>query len=360
MKVCILGEGLVSLILAKVLARKALSVDIFSNVKVRKYSQTRTIGITKSNISYLNKNIINIEKILWEINQIKIYTENFKNEEILNFSNLSEQTFSIIKNDELYNNLKKNLIHDKFVKFKKNRNYKKIIKENYNLIINCDLNNQITKKFFSKTIKKNYYSYAYTTIISHKKLIKNDTASQIFTKNGPIAFLPISKTQTSVVYSLKTKFSKNMDDIKRLIYKFNPNYDIIKIGTISKVGLNSSNLRNYYKDNILAFGDLLHKVHPLAGQGFNMSLRDISCLSKLIDEKLDLGLDLDTTICRNFEKEMRDKNLIFSTGIDWIYQFFYFEGKTNNEIISKSLNILGKNKFFNSLFKKFADNGLRL
>ena len=78
MKVCILGEGLVSLILAKVLARKALSVDIFSNVKVRKYSQTRTIGITKSNISYLNKNIINIEKILWEIKQIKIYTENFQ------------------------------------------------------------------------------------------------------------------------------------------------------------------------------------------------------------------------------------------------------------------------------------------
>ena len=360
MKVCILGEGLVSLILAKVLARKALSVDIFYNVKVRKYSQTRTIGITKSNISYLNKNIINIEKILWEIKQIKIYTENFKNGEILNFSNLSEQTFSMIKNNELYNILKKNLIYDKFIKFKQNRNYKKIIKENYNLIINCDLNNQITKKFFSKTIKKKYFSYAYTTIINHKELIKNDIASQIFTSNGPMAFLPISKTQTSIVYSLKTKFSKNMDDIKRLIYKFNPNYDIIKIGTISKVGLNSSNLRNYYKDNILAFGDLLHKVHPLAGQGFNMSLRDISCLSKLIDEKLDLGLDLDTTICRNFEKEMRDKNLIFSTGIDWIYQLFYFEGKTNNEIISKSLNILGKNKFFNSLFKKFADNGLSL
>ena len=77
MKVCIIGEGLVSLILAKVLARKALSVDIFYNFKHRKYSQTRTIGITKSNINFLNKNIINIEKILWEIKQIKIYTENF-------------------------------------------------------------------------------------------------------------------------------------------------------------------------------------------------------------------------------------------------------------------------------------------
>ena len=97
MKVCIIGDGLVGLILAKVLAKKALSVDIFFNSKLKKYSQTRTTGITKSNINYLNRNVLNIEKILWEIKQIKIYTENFKNSEILNFSNFSEQIFSIVK-----------------------------------------------------------------------------------------------------------------------------------------------------------------------------------------------------------------------------------------------------------------------
>ena len=119
-------------------------------------------------------------------------------------------------------------------------------------------------------------------------------------------------------------------------------------------------MRNYYKNNILAFGDLLHKVHPLAGQGFNMSVRDIICLSKLIDEKLDLGLTINSTICQEFEKKSKDKNLIFSTGIDLIYEFFNFETKTNSEFLSKSLSILGKNKFFNSFFKKFADRGLRI
>ena len=151
-----------------------------------------------------------------------------------------------------------------------------------------------------------------------------------------------------------------MTDIKRLIYKFNPKYDIIKIETISKFELDSSNLRNYYKDNILAFGDLLHKVHPLAGQGFNMSLRDISCLSKLIDEKLDLGLDLDLTICHDFEKERRDKNLIFSMGIDWIYELFNFESKMNTRLISRAINYIGKRKFINSFFKKFADVGVKI
>ena len=39
---------------------------------------------------------------------------------------------------------------------------------------------------------------------------------------------------------------------------------------------------------MLAFGDLLHRVHPLAGQGFNMTIRDIVSLSKIIKNKIDL------------------------------------------------------------------------
>ena len=37
------------------------------------------------------------------------------------------------------------------------------------------------------------------------------------------------------------------------------------------LALKFSLLRNYSFKNILSFGDLLHKVHPLAGQGFNMT-----------------------------------------------------------------------------------------
>ena len=357
MKVCILGDGLVSLTLAKVLVLKGISVDIFFNSKIKKYSFTRTIGIAKSNVNYLDKKVLSIRKILWNIKKIKVYTENFKKNEILNFSNSNDYTFSMVKNNEFYDILKKNLINNKFVKFKKNKDYKEIIKENYNLIINCDLNSQITRKFFSNKITKKYYSFAYTAIIDHKKIIKNNIATQVFTNNGPIAFLPISNTQTSIVYSLRNKLNNNKYDIKKLIHRFNPKYEIIKINSISKFKLNLSNLRNYYKNNILAFGDLLHKIHPLAGQGFNMSLRDIKCLSQLIDEKTDLGLDLDTTICHEFEKKMKDKNFIFSVGLDWIYEIFNIESKTKNEVLIKSINFLGKNKFLNSFFKKYADEG---
>ena len=86
MKVCIVGDGIVSLALAKALVNKGLYVDLFSSHKFGNYDPTRTLGISKSNIDFFNKEIINIEKILWNVKKIKIYLENLKKKEILNFS----------------------------------------------------------------------------------------------------------------------------------------------------------------------------------------------------------------------------------------------------------------------------------
>ena len=122
--------------------------------------------------------------------------------------------------------------------------------------------------------------------------------------------------------------------------------------------MSSSNLRKYYFKNIIAFGDLLHKVHPLAGQGFNMSIRDIKKLLFLIDKNLDLGLDIDKSICINFQNIARDKNFIFTQGIDWVYEFFKLESKADIKIMRSSLKFIGKNKFINKIFKKFADIGI--
>ena len=255
----------------------------------------------------------------------------------------------------LIDNLKKS----KFIKFR-NNNCKSIDKEKYKLIINCDAQNQITKKFFSNKIEKDYNSYAYVTSISHKKVLENNIAFQNFTNKGPIAFLPISNTETSVVFSIRTRNCKDKFDINNLIRKYNPRYSINKINPCARFKLKSSILRKYYTNNILAFGDLLHKIHPLAGQGFNMSLRDIKLLSKLIDEKINIGLDIDSSVCHKFQKESQDKNYVFFEGIDWIYELFYFESKFNSNLISKSINFIGKNSFINSFFKKFADKGLRI
>jgi 2-octaprenyl-6-methoxyphenol hydroxylase len=89
-----------------------------------------------------------------------------------------------------------------------------------------------------------------------------------------------------------------------------------------------------------------------------MSIRDIKLLSKLIDERINIGSDIDGSLCHEFQKKTQDKNYIFSSGIDWIYELFNFESKMNTKLISKTINYIGKNKSINSFFKKFADSGV--
>ena len=355
MKVCVIGDGLVSLTLANVLIQKDLFVDIYAIKKNDLKDQSRTLGISKSNIDYFNNEILNIKKISWQIKDIKIYTEKNNKEELLKFDNKDNQIFSIIRNADLNKLLFDKLKKSKFVKFKESYD---VDKSKYKLVFNSDPTHPITKKFFSSTIEKKYNSCAYITTIIHKK-IKNNTAYQNFTKIGPIAFLPISDTETSIVYSLKSFEKKSDLEMNNLVKRYNPIYSIKKINIWKYFKLKSSSLRNYYKGNVLAFGDLLHKIHPLAGQGFNMCLRDIKLLSSLIDERINLGLDLDESICQEFQKNSKSKNFIFSSGIDWVYELFNLESKINSYLLNKSINVIGSNKSVNQFLQKFADSGIR-
>ena len=362
MNVCIIGEGLTALSLAKSLINKKVNVYYYHKGENINFSSNRTIGVSKDNFEFFKEKILPISKNnYWNINKIEIYSDKIANENLLNFENNKNDLFYLIKNDELSRSLKSNLIKSKFfnnIKLKKNVNEEFLNKKEYDLIINCDTNNFLAKKYFTKKISKNYYNLAYTTILKHKK-IENNTATQIFTKQGPIAFLPISNTETSVVYSIDIKDKKfNDSDVLVLINKNNPKYQITKVAELNSFKLSSSNLRNYCHKNILAFGDMLHRVHPLAGQGFNMTIRDLRILSQIIDNKIELGIQLDSSILNEFEKKTKDKNFVFSKAIGLIYEIFNLDKKIKNKKFSKILQSIGKNKNFNDYFVRLADTGL--
>ena len=132
MKVCILGNGLTSLTLAKALVNKGVSTDVFFSKNDKKNDKSRTLGISKSNIQFFNKNILNIEKFLWDIEKIEIYSENLNNKKIIDFNNQKKRLFSVIKNHELNTYLISQLKKNKFFKFKKNLDNYEIIKKNIN------------------------------------------------------------------------------------------------------------------------------------------------------------------------------------------------------------------------------------
>ena len=357
MRVCILGSGLSALTLAKALVNLKIFVDLVVLKKNYEINKSRTIGISSSNVNYFNRNIININKIIWKLNKIEIYSDNLKNEKLLNFENNNKQLFSIVKNSQLYDLLINNLIKNKY--FKKIKMKKKFINQKkYNLIINTDYKNYFSKKFFNKKIEKTYNSLAYTTVINHEKITNNFVAIQIFTKKGPLAFLPISKNKTSIVYSIHNNKKYSREEINKLIHKYNLKYKIQSIENIESFNLKSFVLRSFYHENILAFGDLLHRLHPLAGQGFNMTIRDVNVLINIINQKIDLGLPLDSSVNKQFEKKSKHTNYFFSNGIDLMYEFFNLERKFKNKILSQSVKLIGSNTYLNRFFTQVADKGL--
>ena len=93
MTVCILGNTLTALTLAKALVNYEIDVDLIFNKKNYKISDTRTIGISKNNVDFFNSNIINIEKLILNIKKIDIFSENLNKEKLINFKANKSQLF---------------------------------------------------------------------------------------------------------------------------------------------------------------------------------------------------------------------------------------------------------------------------
>ena len=353
MNICLLGNNLTNLVLANILLKKKINVDIISQAKPSLLTNTvRTIAISNENYKFLKENIKGISNLGWPTEKIKIYSDKNKSSELFEFKNNNQKNFYLLKYSALYNLMKKN----KFLKFIKLKNYNLdvIRKQNYDLIINSEQNNPITKKYFQKKIEKNYKSLAHTAIIDHKK-IENKIATQIFTKKGPIAFLPLSKNQTSIVFSKNS--TKLMDKLSllQIINKYNHQYKINKISDVESVSIKFLALRDYIFKNILSFGDLIHKVHPLAGQGFNMTIRDIKSLSNILDENIKLGIDDGEIIAQKFQEKNKHLNFIYGLGIDTINTFFNLDSKLKNNLSEPIFKLLKGNKILNK-YATFLSN----
>ena len=69
---------------------------------------------------------------------------------------------------------------------------------------------------------------------------KNNVAMQIYTKKGPLAFLPLSSTQTSIVFSYKSLNKIQFKEIKKILEKFNNKYVITRFGKLENFNLKFS------------------------------------------------------------------------------------------------------------------------
>ena len=238
-------------------------------------------------------------------------------------------------------------------------NKKKIF---YDLIILSigGLSNFYSRIDAGRSIKKSYDEIAITTQIKHKTNIQN--ASQFFLKEGPLAILPYKKKFFSIVWSVSNNyFNINQSNLKKILSKklkmlLNSN-KIINIGKIKSFPINLNLKIKYFKKNILILGDGLHAIHPIAGQGFNLVLRDISKLAELTSKTSQLGLLFKNTVMlEDFYNSRKAENNLFGLGINLTNSFFkdrkYFT--SIKKIILHNINSFG---FIKKTSQTLADRG---
>jgi len=383
-KICIIGGGLTGLITAITLSKLKVSVDLIVDRMESNIDSNRTIAISQDNYDFLQD--LKVFKLnnnqFWPCKGMKLYTKNKNNkvEEIFKLEKINKKIFYMIKNSKVIDLALRELKKDKSISIIKNRkindifssgslNYIKVKKKilKYNLIIlSAGGASSLVKKIFKeKSLEHSYGETSLTTIIKHNTF-SNNIARQIFLEDEIIALLPISKNQTSIVWSAKKsllneKININLlfkDKIKTYTKEY---FNKIKVDKkIEKRNLNFLIRKKYYKERVLLFGDSLHVIHPLAGQGFNMIIRDLMSLSKALKNKINLGLDIgDESLLSEFSNDSKPRNFVYSIGIDLTKSYFSVKQKSFKNLRNRMLTIVNKSKLAKIFFFNLANRGLR-
>ncbi len=384
-KICIIGSGLTGLMIAYLLSKFRLQIDIVEQDFNKKKINPTKIALSKSSLDelcrYGLKDIKKKSNIIKNIYLHDSYSSiSLKQDLHFSVSNKKEALAYIIDSNTLFSDIYKKLkslkninflnkeissINDE--KFFKEITFKDLIKKNYNLIIFASANNlSLLSKFkLRKVVDKSYNEDAYVFNLFHEK-ISNNSARQFFLKDGPLAFLPVSSAETSVIWSIKNNsINKKYVSNKKYLSKFFNNHfkelfkEIISISEINKFNLNYS--FNELKDSkrTLLFGEIANKIHPIAGQGWNMTLRNIFSLIKVIKYSINLGLEIGNDIfIKKYLDETNLNNLAFATLIDGIRKIFDIKIDSYAAIRKNTLSNLDKNFFIKKNFINIANKGL--
>ncbi len=355
-RICIVGDGLSGLMTALVLSKvPGIEINLIAK-KGAKNADKRTTAISDTNYKFINQNIANLgQKFFWPSKKIELFYETSK--ENINFLNLNEVNSNLMyvfENDKVKSLLLKEISKNKIKLIRKD--VKKLDElKNYDLIILCiggqsKIYTNITK---IRSIKKDYKEIAITGYVKHN--FKTLNTSQFFLKEGPLAILPFSKNYFSFVWSVKKHFSENNSKkittiIKNKILEMLRKKQDITISNIQSYPISLSLRRQYHQKNILILGEGLHTIHPVAGQGFNLVLRDIKKLKEIIKYYVSLGISIKNSYALNdFFNSRKPENTIMSIGVDATHSFF-----KENKYLDPFKEIIVKNIKNNEVLKKFS------
>ncbi len=205
-------------------------------------------------------------------------------------------------------------IHDDYAELNITQN-DQAIRLQSKLVIGADGGNSKVREIID--IPEKTKAYKQTAIISNVSPGKphDNIAYERFTNQGPIALLPMSDNRCSLVLTVNDENKDEvmaMDDTLFLQYleeRFG-----FRTGGFKKTSkrhaypLSLMRIEEHYKPRAVIIGNAAHTLHPIAGQGFNLGLRDVAVLAdtlaNAIVEQKDVG---ETSVLENYAK-LRSKD----------------------------------------------------
>ena len=149
-----------------------------------------------------------------------------------------------------------------------------------------------------KTLEWSYDQAGIVCTVRHERPHRG-IAQERFLSAGPFAILPMTEGRSSIVWTEQTGDAAHLmamaDDafLAELEARFGDYLGALEVaGPRFSYPLALTHSNRYAGERMALAGDAAHAIHPLAGQGFNLGVRDVAVLAELIVDRARLGLDI--------------------------------------------------------------------
>ena len=177
--------------------------------------------------------------------------------------------------------------------------------------------------------RTDYHQTALVTTVT-PELPHRAIAYERFTTSGPLAFLPMSENRCAVVWTMASGDVEAVlaqDDtqfLAALQERFGTRLGrLLKLGKRVAYPLALTKVSEHIRPRLVLIGNAAHTVHPVAGQGFNLGLRDVAVLAQVLSEAQRDGRDIgDLAVLADYAAWRRRDNLAISTFTDGLVRIF--------------------------------------
>ena len=167
------------------------------------------------------------------------------------------------------------------------------------------------------------------TTVEHERP-HNGCAEEHFLPAGPFAILPLTGNRSSIVWTERTRDAERIvalpDDEfhAELEKRFGLHLGELKVaGPRRAYPLGLYNARSFIAERLALIGDAAHVIHPIAGQGLNMGLRDVAALAESIADAARLGLDIGgPQVLERYQRWRRFDTMTMSVATDGLNRLF--------------------------------------